>query len=235
MASPMGTTDKTANRRRLDTLAMASGFDLCGVADVTGLRSEFLLEPRTRDRFEFAISLGKRLNDAVLEDIDDHPTPLYFHHYRQTNAFLDRGALLLADHIQRSGFSALPIAASQIIDWEKQRAHLSHKHVGRAAGLGWLGRNNLLVNADFGARFRLVTVLTDMPLDVDAPPAEACGACRACLATCPAGAIKDRREDFDHGACFEKLKEFQKQRLVSQFICGVCVKACRGPHKGRKG
>jgi epoxyqueuosine reductase len=227
--------DKTANRRRLDTLAMGSGFDLCGVADVTGLRSEFLLEPRTRDRFEFAISLGKRLNDAVLDDIDDHPTPLYFHHYRQTNAFLDRGALLLADHIQRSGFSALPIAASQIIDWERQRAHLSHKHVGRAAGLGWLGRNNLLVNADFGARFRLVTVLTDMPLDVDAPPAETCGACRACLATCPAGAIKDRREDFDHGACFEKLKEFQKQRLVSQFICGVCVKACRGPLKGRRG
>jgi hypothetical protein len=36
-------------------------------------------------------------------------------------------------------------------------------------------------------------------------------------------------------ACFEKLKEFQKLKLVSQFICGVCVKACRGPVKGRKG
>ena len=230
--------DKTANRRRLQTLAMGAGFDLCGVAEVTGLRSAFLLEPRTRNRFDFAISLGKRLNDAVLDDIDGQPTPLYFHHYRQTNAFLDRGALLLADHIQRAGFAALPIAASQIIDWEKQRAHVSHKHVGRAAGLGWFGRNNLLVNPVLGARFRLVTVLTDMPLEPNAPLDGNCGVCRACLATCPAGAIKDRREDFDHLACFEKLKEFQRLRLVSQFICGVCVKACRGPvrsHKGQAG
>ena len=70
--------DKTANRRRLQTLAMGAGFDLCGVADVTGLRSEFLLEPRTRDRFGLAISLGKRLNDAVLDDIEGQPTPLSY-------------------------------------------------------------------------------------------------------------------------------------------------------------
>ena len=223
------TEDRAVNRRRLQTLAMGAGFDLCGVADVSALRADFLLEPRTRDRFGLALSLGKRLNDAVLDDIGDHPTPLYFHHYRQTNAFLDRSALVLADVIQRAGFAALPIAASQIIDWEGQRAHLSHKHVGRAAGLGWFGRNNLLVNGALGSRLRLVTVLTDMPLEPDAPSADGCGACRACVAVCPAGAIKDRREDFDHVACFEKLKEFQRKGLVSQFICGVCVKACRGP------
>jgi epoxyqueuosine reductase len=222
-------TDKAANYQTLNVLAFELGFDLFGVADVTKLRGDFLIEPKTRGRFGLAVSLGKRLNDAVLDDIDDHPTPLYFHHYRQTNAFLDRGALLLADHIQKTGSAALPIAASQIIDWEKQRAHLSHKHVGRAAGLGWFGRNNLLVNPELGSRFRLVTVLTGMPLAPDKQLEDRCGTCRACLATCPAGAIKERRDDFDHMACFEKLKEFQKQRLVSQFICGVCVKACRGP------
>ena len=227
-------TDGATNHQRLEALATELGFDLFGVADVAGLRGGFLLEPRTRDRFGLAISLGKRLNDAVLEDIDDHPTPLYFHHYRQTNAFLDRGALLLAGRIQEFGHGALPIAASQIVDWKNQRAHVSHKHIGRAAGLGWFGRNNLLVNARLGARFRLVTILTDMPLEPNGPPADDCGTCRACIASCPAAAIKERREDFDHRACFEKLKEFQRQRLVSQFICGVCVKACRGP-KGRKG
>lgn len=221
-------TDKAANYQALKALALELGFDLFGVADVTDLRGDFLLEPKTRDRFGLAISLGKRLNDPVLDDIADRPTPLYFHHYRQTNAFLDRGALLIADHIQKKGFAALPTAASQIIDWEKQRAHLSHKHVGREAGLGWFGRNNLLVNSGLGARFRLVTVLTDLPLEADKPLENGCVTCRACIAVCPAGAIKETREDFDHLACFEKLKEFQRQRLVSQFICGVCVKACRG-------
>ena len=176
--------------------------------------------------------IGYPIGSLNLDDIVDHPTPLYFHHYRQTNAFLDRGALLLADHIQKMGFAALPIAASQIIDWAGQRAHVSHKHVGRAAGLGWFGRNNLLVSPELGSRLRLVTVLTNAPLEPDKPLDDGCMTCRACIATCPAGAIKERRDDFDHKGCFEKLRAFQKLRLVSQFICGVCVKACKGP-KGK--
>lgn len=222
-------TDNADAARDLEAFARGLGFDLFGVADVTALRESFLLEPRTRDRFDRAVALGKRLNDAVLEDIPDHPTSLYFHHYRQANNFLDRGAFLVADFIQSAGFRALPAAASQIVDWEGQRAHVSHKHVGRAAGLGWFGRNNLLVNPALGSRFRLVTVLTDMPLEPAAPLDRDCGACRACAAACPAGAIKETREAFDHRACYETLKEFRKKGYTTQFICGICVRDCRGP------
>jgi epoxyqueuosine reductase len=225
----MDKTDKAANYQGLKGLTLELGFDLFGVADVTAMRGDFLLEPETGGRFGLAVSLGKRLSGAVLDDIGDHPTQIYFHHYRQMNFFLDRGALLIADHIQKQGFESLAIAASQIIDWDKQRAHLSHKHVARAAGLGWFGRNNLLVNPELGARFRLVTVLTDMPLEPDAPLGSGCGPCRACVAACPASAIKDTREAFDHLACFEKLKEFRKKGYTTQFICGICVRDCRGP------
>jgi len=217
------------NQRELKAFALDLGFDLFGIADVTGLRDDFLLEPATRDSFGLAVSLGKRLSDAVLDDIPDHPTSIYFHHYRQMNFFLDRGALLVADFIQKQGSRSLAIAASQIIDWKKQRAHVSHKHVGRAAGLGWFGRNNLLVNPDLGAHLRLVTVLTDMPLEPDAPLDRGCGVCRACAKACPAGAIKDMREAFDHLACFEMLQEFRKKGHTTQFICGICVRDCRGP------
>lgn len=220
---------KTWDPRDIRGLALDLGFDLFGVADVIPLRDTFLLEPATRDRFPFAVSLGKRLSGAVLDDIRDHPTAVYFHHYRQMNFFLDRGALLVADHIQRAGFRSLPIAASQIVDWEGQRAHVSHKHVGRAAGLGWFGRNNLLVNPGLGAQFRLVTVLTDMPLEAAVPLDRDCGACRACAKACPAGAIKETREAFDHKACYETLKEFRRKGYTTQFICGICVRDCRGP------
>lgn len=217
------------NQRELKAFALDLGFDLFGVADIAGLRGDFLLEPATRDRFGLAVSLGKRLSDAVLDDIQDRPTSIYFHHYRQMNFFLDRGAFLIADFIQKRGYRSLAIAASQIIDWEKQRAQVSHKHVGRAAGLGWFGRNNLLVNPDLGAHFRLVTALTDMPLEPDAPLDRGCGVCRACAKACPAGAIKDTREAFDHLACFETLQEFRKKGYTTQFICGICVRDCRGP------
>ena len=221
------------NRETLINLSRDLGLSLFGVADIREAREEFNLGPETRRRFDAAVSLGLRLADAVLDDIVDRPTPLYFHHYRQLNNFLDRAALEMSTFIQDLGHAALPIAASQIIDWERQQAHVPHKKIGHLAGLGWFGRNNLLVNPLYGSRFRLVTILTDLPLFADSNLEFGCGECRACLAACPAQAIKDKREEFDHKACYEKLQEFRRAGLVSQFICGVCVKACRGGVRNR--
>jgi epoxyqueuosine reductase QueG len=221
-------TEEKKNYEDLKKFALDLGISLFGVADITGIRDEFLLDEEVKKRFDRGISMGKRLVDGVLEEIKDRPTRLYFHHYRQLNFFLDRAAFLLSSRIQELGYDALPIPASQILDWENQRAHLSHKKVGHLAGLGWMGRSNLLVNPDCGARFRLVTVLTDMPLEAGSPLRDGCGECMECLYVCPAQAIKEKREDFDHRACFEKLKEFRKKGIVGQHICGVCVKACSG-------
>ncbi|UCE42025.1 MAG: epoxyqueuosine reductase [Candidatus Aminicenantes bacterium] len=217
------------NTESIKALASEMEFSFFGVADIRDVRKEFHLDLDFVSRFDRAISLGKRLLDPVIEGIKDRPTLLYFHHYRQLNFFLDRGAFLLSSRIQDRGFQALPIPASQIIDWDKQRSQVSHKIVGRLAGLGWIGRNNLLVNPDLGSRHRLVTILTDMPLELDEVVDGDCGKCVACLKTCPAQAIKQNKEDFDHWACFDKLKEFRRQGVVGQHICGVCVKACKGP------
>jgi len=205
------------------------GLELFGIADTAPISGEFLLKEELKSRFIRGIAIGKRVLDTVLADIDNRPTPLYLHHYRQLNFFLDRAALRLAVFIRDQGFSALPIAASQIVDWQNQRAHLSHKKVGRLAGLGWTGRNNLLVHPEYGSQFRLATVLTDMPLEPDRVVDGDCGGCFKCLAGCPAAAIRPDPKDFDHLACFEKLKEFRRSGIVGQFICGVCVKACRPP------
>jgi len=141
---------------------------------------------------------------------------------------MDQAALKVSNFIQNKGFNAIPIPASIILDWQKQTAHLSHKRLGFLAGLGWIGRNNLLVNKKVGSAFRLASILTDMPLTTDEPVKEDCGLCHACVKICPAQAIKDAPDDFDHIKCFEKLKEFQKLKLVDQYICGVCVNVCKG-------
>jgi ferredoxin len=223
-------TKEAENKELLRDFSQDIGVDLFGVADIVDIRSEFKLKEDLRKSFHKGIVLGKRVLESVLDDIENRPTPLYFHHYRQLNFFLDRAAFLLATFIRDREFNSLPIAASQVLDWEKQQAHLSHKKIGRLAGLGWIGRNNLLVHPKFGAQFRLVTILTDMPLEPDQPSAGDCGSCFRCLESCPAGAIKSSREEFDHLACFEKLKEFRRSGVVGQFICGVCVKACRPAH-----
>jgi epoxyqueuosine reductase QueG len=212
----------------LEKFCRGQGADLFGVADVSGIKSEFALSPRIKDKLDRAVCLGVRLSAAILEEITDAPTRLYFHHYRTLNALLDQLAVKATNYIQAKGYAAMPIPASQILDWEKQKGHLSHKKIGYLAGLGWLGRNNLLVNEKLGSQFRLVSILTDMPLKLVRPSQDNCGKCRACLVACPAQAIKEKLEDFDYFRCFEKLKEFQKQHLVDQYICGCCVRIC-GP------
>jgi epoxyqueuosine reductase len=216
-------------REKLKKQALDLEFSLFGVADITNIKEKIYLDEKTASKFDRAISLGKRLLDPIIDDIEDHPTKLYFHHYRQLNFFLDRQAFSLSSYIQEQGFEAMPIPASQLLDWKKHIGHLSHKHVGVLAGLGWIGRNNLLVSPELGARFRLVTILTDMPLDPDFPLGSDCGVCKKCLPICPAKAIKETQTEFDHMACYEKLEEFRRSGVVSQHICGICVKACPGP------
>ncbi|MEO0091661.1 MAG: hypothetical protein ABIK61_02995 [candidate division WOR-3 bacterium] len=219
--------DEQLRYSTIKELALKEGATLFGIADLSTVKTDdFLIARPLLEKFSYAISIGVILSKAVLEEIIDHPTQLYFHHYRQINALLDRIALKIASNIENNKFLALPIPASQIVDWQNQRAHLSHKRIGVSAGLGWIGRNNLLVNRQYGAQFRLVTILTDMPLIPATPIPENCGKCYKCLEVCPAQAIKERPEDFDHIKCFEKLKEFQKKGYVGQYICGVCVKVC---------
>jgi epoxyqueuosine reductase QueG len=212
----------------LERFCRSQGADLFGVADVSAIKNEFALSPKVTDKLDRAVCLGVRLSSAILEEISDAPTRLYFHHYRTVNALLDQLAVKAANYIQTKGYAAMPIPASQILDWERQKGHLPHKEIGRLAGLGWIGRNNLLVNKSFGSQFRLCTVLTNIPLPADKPTRDNCGRCRACVVVCPAQAIKQSPAEFRYLQCLAKLKQFQKERLAEQYICGVCVRACAG-------
>jgi len=205
----------------------AAGFGTALLADIR--TDDFLVPPGTVARYPSAVSVALPVAEEVLATLDNRPNRLYEHHYRQVNFALDRLALDLAAEIRRLGYRALPFPASQLVDWEHQRGHLSHKRVAVAAGLGWLGRNNLLVTPALGARVRLVTLLTDLPLPAGGPLDRDCVDCHRCQAACPAGAVGDAPADFDHHACFAKLQEFQRDRYVSQYICGLCVRACAGP------
>ena len=228
--------NRDATYLKIKDWALDQGFSLFGVADIRPFRKDFLnLSSQLVSSFDSGISMAVRLSGAVLEEIEDRPTLLYYHHYRQANFFLDRLAFALQQFIQGMGYNALPIPASQVIDWEKQKGHLSHKEVALNAGLGWVGRNNLLVNHTYGARIRLVTVLTDLPLTHDHPVEVGCYKCKKCMEVCPAGAIKERQEDFEHLECFEQLRLFRKRDHTRHYICGVCVKACRGMKKERSG
>lgn len=184
-------------------------------------------------RFPRAVSIGVALSRAVLEQLEDGPTLLYKHHYRVVNHLLDRIALLSSTWLQKRGFQGLPIPASVVVDWKAQMGHLNHRSVAVAAGLGWMGRSNLLVTPSLGSAVRLVTVLTDAPLVTAAAVASECGSCVACRSICPAGAIGESSRSFRRWDCFEHLKEFSRQRNLGVYICGLCQKVCQPPLQSR--
>jgi epoxyqueuosine reductase QueG len=139
---------------------------------------------------------------------------------------------------------SLTIPASQVLDRENWEVAISHKVVVRMAGLGWQGKNLLLITPEYGSRIRLVTVLTDAPLNIDQPVENCCGDCTLCQDVCPVGAIKGvntkdhyktREEALYFDRCVEKLTgEFAQIPNIGASICGICIKACPFSRKFKK-
>ena len=69
-------------------------------------------------------------------------------------------------------------------------APILERGLAEKAGLGWIGKNSMLINSKAGSWFFLGEIYTNLPLPVD-PPQETmhCGSCRACIDVCPTGAI----------------------------------------------
>ncbi|HNR29927.1 MAG TPA: tRNA epoxyqueuosine(34) reductase QueG [Candidatus Hydrogenedentes bacterium] len=57
------------------------------------------------------------------------------------------------------------------------------------AGVGWIGRNSLVLRRDLGSWFFLGVILTTVELAPDRPVEDCCGSCRACIDACPTRAI----------------------------------------------
>src|SRR5258706_5890797 len=109
------------------------------------------------------------------------------------------------------------------------------RELAQLAGLGWIGKNMMLIHPEIGSFTFIGVVLTDARLEPDLPfEADRCGSCRRCLDACPTQAFVGPR-DLDARACISYLTiehrgEFTA-RQASQigdwlFGCDVCQDVC---------
>jgi epoxyqueuosine reductase len=218
------------NLERMREVAEGAGIDLVASSRIDeGFRN--MIHDAVRgeiSELDSILVMGIRLSGPVLETVKAAPTWTYYHHYRMVNIALDQAALGIAGECQRMGNRAFPVPASQILDWDRLLAHLSHREAGFRAGLGWRGRNNLLVNPRFGSQVRYITVLTDLALPEGRALESDCGPCFDCIKVCPVGAIHEDPEQFDLDRCAAQLRRFSKEEKLNTLICGLCVRACSG-------
>ena len=111
---------------------------------------------------------------------------------------------------------------------------LAERSLAAAAGLGWIGKNGCLIDAEQGSYLLLAEIVTDLDLPPDDPVAERCGSCVRCLEACPTQAFLEPGL-LDAARCLAywtiehrgRLPDAVKEKLGSRiFGCDVCQEVC---------
>jgi epoxyqueuosine reductase len=117
---------------------------------------------------------------------------------------------------------------------------VSHKTAATCSGLGWVGKNGLIINREYGSKLTWATVLTDAPFEADRPITESeCGDCELCVRHCPSGAIMGHHwssgEPMQELVAYEKCRSLKKNRtpLNGKPNCGLCSTICPYSRRGR--
>jgi epoxyqueuosine reductase len=117
-------------------------------------------------------------------------------------------------------------------------APLLERSIGRAAGLGWVGRNTCLINQRLGSWFFLGELLTTLDLTSDLPPPDRCGTCTRCIDACPTSAIVpsiDGGFELDARLCISYFTIELRGSIPEQhrpgigphvFGCDICQDVC---------
>ena len=126
----------------------------------------------------------------------------------------------VAAHLEARGFAAavLPYPG---------RCGANFKYIAARTSLGALGANYLFLHREWGPWAHLRVLLTDAACPQTAAPLETCDRCGACVAACPAGAIKP--ESFAGSLCGEYLQaRRQEHGIDGAFLwkCEECARAC---------
>lgn len=137
---------------------------------------------------------------------------------------LKRLAVMIEQHIKPHNYRVV-----------SDSAPLLEKMLAVKAGLGWIGKNTMLINRDAGSWSLLGAILTDLPLPIyNGPTTEHCASCRQCLDNCPTNAFRGPYQ-LDARKCISYLTIENRGAIPLElrskignhiFGCDICQSVC---------
>ena len=180
------------------------------------------------------VCLGVAFRDPVMEFIDSRTDAgvdyglwnRYALEYHRLNQVLNELASDIA-----SKFDGIPLKATigGLVDQvEHVREYfgmvISHRVVAEQSGIGWRGKNQLMIHKRFSCAIRFATVIVPYLLEWNERSEPSCGSCTACEEVCTF--IKNRERLPDYRENCRRYILFLKSKGIEKDICGKCIKAC---------
>ncbi len=179
---------------------------------------------------KYAIAVGQRMLWREFQTVPSRESAIECLRVYYT---LGETVIALADFIRSLGYPCRvehPIGDSDIL----------HIPIGLKAGFGELGRHGSIINPKIGPLFRMGSVITDLPMEIDHPIdagiAKFCDNCRACRIYCPVKAIPEQRDPNsgkDHLGYDRYIVNTEKcfPYFAKYNYCSICLPVCVYNHK----
>ena len=243
---------KKRNSKIIKKLAKNIGFSSCGISKARFLKEEeknfedWLSQGKQGTMSYLERNFDKRLNPKKLVPGAKSVISLTFNYFppkkiSNTNNFIISKYAYGKDYhyIIKEKLNALFSKIKEKIGNVEGRvfvdsAPIHERAWAKISGLGWIGKNSLLINKNMGSYFFLAEIVCDLDLEYDSIVSDHCGTCSKCIDACPTNAITEAQV-IDANRCISYLTIENKDVIPKElsesfndyiFGCDICQDVC---------
>jgi epoxyqueuosine reductase len=242
----------SANTVLIKLLAHEIGFSYCGISKAEFLKDEApLLEEWLKRNYQGKMSylenyFDKRLDPTLLVPGAKSVISLLYNYYPEKDLATESN-LKIAKYAYGEDYHFVVKDKLKILFERLQEevgdiqgrvfvdsAPVMERAWAKKSGLGWVGKNSLLINKTSGSFFFLAEIILDLELEYDGPVKDYCGTCTACMDACPTDAIAEPYV-VDGSKCISYFTIELKEEIPASvkgkfenwiFGCDICQDVC---------